>query len=481
VKSTNGVQRQLRWLLLVLVFISAVNAFVFWNTLHNLIESYRAAARGEKIVSLAGDLERSFFEENKLRGVEGSDDSLGDLRKQIRSLFKDIRENFTEKESISQIKKIESQWRGAHDEAGTRGLLRATKNLVATQEKILGPLQNSADAATSALVSFLALYLVIFLVTVIILGQFMRRRVFYPLARLSEKMKNFQAGHFQLPPQTQNNDEISDLEAQFYDMAGRVGDTVSDLKEIDKAKTDFISIASHELRTPMTAVKGSLSLILSGDLYKIDPDIKEILGIAEKETDRLIRLINDILDLTKMETKQLPLDKKPNDLGSVVKEAVDGVNGLLEVTKVSAKIIDPGYGVKVLIDRDRIQQVITNLLSNAIKFSPAKATVVVSYEAYPNKLGKGAIVRIKDSGNGIKPEDHAHMFEKFRSTDSGRSKVIKGTGLGLPICKALIEQHGGQIGVQSVIGEGSTFYFIIPDPNTVTKAKTPPVAAEEAA
>jgi len=446
----------------MLVLISGGNAFIFWNTLHQLIESYQAAARGQKVVSLAGDLERSFFEENKLRVVEGSDDNLNNLRKQIRTLFKDLRSNFSDKESIKQIRSIEEEWRGAHDESATHRLLRNTKNFVSNQEKILYPLQHSADTATSALSGFLILYLVVFLVTVIILGQFMKRRVFYPLARLSEKMKNFQAGHFQLPPQTQNNDEISDLEAQFYDMAGRVGDTVSDLKEIDKAKTDFISIASHELRTPMTAVKGSLSLILSDDLYKVDPELKELLAIAEKETDRLIRLINDILDLTKMETKQLPLDRKPHLLGEVVKEALDGVKGLLEVTKVSAKIIEPGYPVKASIDRDRIQQVITNLLSNAIKFSPPHGMVEISYDTYPD--GKSAIVKVRDKGSGIKPEDLSHMFEKFRSTDSGRSKVIKGTGLGLPICKALVEQHGGQIGVKSVLGEGSTFYFIIPDP-----------------
>jgi signal transduction histidine kinase len=181
-----------------------------------------------------------------------------------------------------------------------------------------------------------------------------------------------------------------------------------------------------------------------------------------------------------MEAKQLPLDRKWSDLGSVAKEAVEGINGLLEVTKVSAQVVEPSVPVKAFMDRDRIQQVITNLLSNAVKFSPENSMVTLTYGPYPTNLGKGAIVKIIDSGPGIKAEDQPHLFEKFRSTDSGRSKAIKGTGLGLPICKALVEQHGGQIGVQSKIGQGSTFYFIIPEP-TVTQQTFPDSNLKDAA
>jgi len=287
----------------------------------------------------------------------------------------------------------------------------------------------------------------------------MKRRLFQPLSLLSEKMKHFQAGNVELPPLVAAHDEIGDLEEKFYDMAGRVGQTVTELKELDKVKTDFISIASHELRTPMTSVKGSLSLILSGNFASLDPDSREILTIAEKETDRLIRLINDILDLTKMEAKKLPLDKKWWDLGEIIQAAVKGLGGLFEVTKVTVRIQKSSEVIRALVDHDRIQQVITNLLSNAVKFSPAGSEVVVYY----GETETGAVIKVRDSGPGIKAEDQPIVFEKFRSTDPRKSKIIKGTGLGLPICKALVEQHGGQIGLESEPGHGCTFYFTVPE------------------
>lgn len=455
-------QVQLHRLLFALVLLSAVNATFFWKTLTDLFDSYRSVSQAQKRMSAAGELERYFFEESRLRDFTDSNpekNSLPDVRNHIKKLFREIREETSDKTRLGEIKDIERAWNAAHDQYSNIQLLVLTRHFIANEQKILIPLETSADAANRGIAGFLLLYLAIMACTILILMQFMRRRLFTPLSELAEKMHFFQAGNVELPPLTEADDEIGELAEQFYDMAGRVGHTVTELKELDKVKTDFISIASHELRTPMTSVKGSLSLILSGNLSEISKDVREILTIAEKETDRLIRLINDILDLTKMEAKKLPLDKKWWDLDEIIQSSIKALGGLFEVAKVGVKIHKSPQTIKAFVDHDRIQQVITNLVSNAVKFSSPGAEVIV----YLGVHEKGAIIKIRDSGSGIKPEDQDLVFEKFRSSDPRKSKIIKGTGLGLPICKALVEQHGGHIGLESEPGHGSTFFFTVPE------------------
>jgi signal transduction histidine kinase len=455
-------QGQFQRLFFVLVLITSVNAAFFWKTLNQLFNSYRDVTQSQRLVALAGDLERSFFEENKLRDIAEDDvarKNLSELRANIRKDFKLIRDDLSEKNKIEQVKQIEKAWNGAHDNRSSLQLLIMTRQFISKEQSILQPLVTNADAATQAVKFFVSGYLAVFAITVLVMSQYLRRRIFAPLRVLSRKMSGFQAGNLELPPQVTSNDEISELESRFYDMAARVTHSFSELKELDKVKTDFISIASHELRTPMTAVKGSLSLILSGVFAEIPAEVRELLVIAEKESDRLIRLINDILDLTKMEAKKLPLKKEWADLNDVIKSAVQGIGGLLEVTKVRVEVQPLGQIVRANIDRDRIQQVVTNLLSNAVKYSPAGSAVRILFQPHES----GILVAISDSGPGIKPEDQGRLFEKFRSTDSSKSKIIKGTGLGLPISKAIVEQHNGQIGVQSQPGQGSTFYFILPE------------------
>jgi signal transduction histidine kinase len=327
------------------------------------------------------------------------------------------------------------------------------------------------EIQTSDLLNFEFISVGLFFLCTLFLSYFASRTVFTPLSDLLRKMKNFKDGTAKLFPVSKVTDDISYLDSQFYEMATQSPKT-TEFQDLDRAKTDFISVVSHELRTPMTAVKGSLSLILTTEQDQLSNETKEILGIAEKESDRLIRLINDILDLTKMETQQLPLDKKWFDLESVVQSAVEGMQGLFEVTKVRAEIVKPPKPIKAFFDHDRVQQIITNLMSNAVKFSPSGSVITISYAPHPNLQSKGVCIRVKDCGQGIKKDDMDHIFEKFRSTDSGRSKIIKGTGLGLPICKALVEQHGGEIAVQSTEGKGSTFYFTLPEPgNSTSKTK----------
>lgn len=465
-------QTQLRRLLLVLALITGLNALFFWKTLDQLFTSYRSVAKEQKISILAGDLERSFFEESKFRNSEPDSperQQLQEVRKQIKTDFKQIRDLVNDKSRAKALHNIQNEWQMVREEGAATQLLILIRSFIKNEQATLGPLEANAQKATQATIYFLMAYVSVFVMAVLVLSQFIKRRVFVPLERLSENMKNFQAGQYQLTDQTYPPHEIGYLESQFHKMGRRINQTVEELKEIDRVKTDFISVVSHELRTPMTSVKGSLSLILSGSLDKVNDDVKQLLVISQNETDRLIRLINDILDLTKIDAQKLQLEKKWHSLGEIIDTVVQSLKGLYDVAKVSVKILPAEMDCKVLIDRDRIQQVITNLLSNAVKFSPADSAVEISYKFDP--VAERVTVFVADHGPGLKPEDQSRIFEKFRSRDLGKNKIMRGTGLGLPICKALVEQHGGEIGLRSTFGAGSTFYFSLPQAKAAGPAR----------
>ncbi|MDZ4678188.1 MAG: HAMP domain-containing sensor histidine kinase [Oligoflexia bacterium] len=473
-------QKQLSRLLIALLLVTGLNSVFLWKTLTNLYQASEKLQKNQRVIALATDLERGFFEEDKLRSIEPDErekKQLNNVRNQIKSDLNEILNLIDDKQGVAKIREIQNFWKSSKDHHGTTQLMIFVRSFIANQQKFLKPLEEGANDATKATTIFAAIYFIVFGVILLILNSFLQHRLFIPMGRLSEKMKDYQAGNYQLPPPDSNEDEVGQLEARFYEMAGRVGQTVTELKEIDRVKTDFISIASHELRTPMTSVKGSLSLILSGTVSDVNPEVKDLLTIAEKETDRLIRLINDILDLTKMESKKLSIDKKWHMLNEVVETAVSAIQGLLEITKVKIQMTFPNVQYKAFMDRDRITQVITNLLSNAAKFSPAGSMVTIGYEPYEN----GIMIYVSDQGPGIANEHKDHVFEKFRSTDAGKSKIIRGTGLGLPICKALVEQHGGRIGLESEFGKGATFYFILTEAVATTQYTSNDVTNEEAA
>lgn len=475
----NQIQSQLSRLLLVLFIITGLNAAFLWHTLDQLFDSYSGASKSERLTSLVGDLELLIYQEKMTRSDSNLDDAarvvrLEDFKQNISNNFKQIMEIVAaDKKKNKKIKDIQNEWQTSKSSHDHTQLLILLNSFIKEEFKSLISIQNDANVPkyAKASVGFILIYIGIFSLALIFLGQYLKRKVFYPLARLSTDMKNFQAGNHELGIRSFSNDEIGYLESKFIEMAERIESTVDELKALDKIKTDFLSLASHELRTPMTSVKGSLSLILSGNLSEVHSDIKELLLISEKETDRLIRLINDILDLTKIEAHKATFDKKWYNLPEIINTVIASLHGLYSVTGVKVEMNPDNPPCEVEVDKDRLQQVITNLLSNAVKFSPKGSTVEISYEIKSDE--SEVTVFVKDRGPGIKEEDQMLMFEKFRSRDMGASKIIKGTGLGLPICKALIEEHGGRIGVRSEVGAGSTFFFTLPQVRTNESAAYP--------
>ncbi|MFL5540671.1 MAG: ATP-binding protein, partial [Longimicrobiaceae bacterium] len=231
---------------------------------------------------------------------------------------------------------------------------------------------------------------------------------------------------------------------------------VTERREVDRMKDEFISVVSHELRTPLTAIRGSLGLLAAGKAGDIPQRGQRMLEIAVQNTDRLIRLINDILDLERIESGKVAMEPRPVNAAELAHNAAEMMLPMAE--RAGVGLFVEAEAVRLLADSDRILQVLTNLISNAVKFSPPGASVEVRVEP----VGGEARFRVADQGRGI-PEDRLEsIFERFQQVDSSDSRQKGGTGLGLAICRTIVTQHGGRIWAESAPGEGSTFHFTIP-------------------
>lgn len=251
-------------------------------------------------------------------------------------------------------------------------------------------------------------------------------------------------------PIVEDDERILGAVVTFQDVTAR--------RAVEQMKNEFISIVSHELRTPLTSIRGSLGLLASGLLLKFPQKADKMLKIAVENTDRLVRLINDILDIERLESGKVTIEQVELELPELMKAASDTMAAMAAENKV--KLVTEPLEEHVWADSDRILQVLTNLLSNAIKFSKEDSEVVLSAELQEEE--SQVLVCVKDSGRGIPEEKMGKIFERFGQVDASDSREKGGTGLGLPICKTIIEQHGGKIWVESELGKGSRFLFTLP-------------------
>jgi PAS domain S-box-containing protein len=249
----------------------------------------------------------------------------------------------------------------------------------------------------------------------------------------------------------------------------------------EKIKNEFISVVSHELRTPLTSIRGSLGLLHNGVAGHLAPRAQEMVSIAQKNVERLVVLINDILDIDKIESGKMQFDIKPIDLSELLENAIEANRHYATSLNVEFKIepfSDAVKGAAILADEMRIMQVLANLLSNACKFTPFNGTVHLKAELIPltdakEQQGNGnqhpecwVRIKIRDEGSGVPESFTSRLFERFSQADSTATRKQGGTGLGLAISRAIIEKHGGKIGyltpLEEAIDQGATFYFDLP-------------------
>ena len=250
---------------------------------------------------------------------------------------------------------------------------------------------------------------------------------------------------------------VRDERGGAVSVIGTVQD-VTETKEAERLKNEFISVVSHELRTPLTSIAGSLQLVASQAAGAVSGPVRDMVGIAVRNSDRLVRLINDILDVQKVEAGGLKLRLEPHDLEALLSAAVEGNAGYGERRNVRIALRQPLPPASLDVDEDRFMQVMANLLSNAIKFSPENGEVEVAARA----TERGVRISVTDHGPGIPASFRDLVFSRFAQADGSSTRTHEGTGLGLNITRSLVELHKGAISFETEVGAGTTFHVDLP-------------------
>jgi PAS domain S-box-containing protein len=242
------------------------------------------------------------------------------------------------------------------------------------------------------------------------------------------------------------------------DLAGylMIGADLSERHAMRKMKDEFVSVVSHELRTPLTSIKGAVGLLAGGVTGALPPKAGEMAKIAQSNVERLGRLVDDILDLQRIESGRISMDKRSCDIADLMKESAESVHLVAETESVT--IVTSHCPGLIRADRERMTQAFVNLLGNAIKFSPRGGRIEFAAE----RTAGSVLFRVKDEGRGIPREKLETIFERFVQVDASDAREKGGTGLGLAICRSIVEQHGGRVWAESEPGRGSTFYVQLP-------------------
>lgn len=312
------------------------------------------------------------------------------------------------------------------------------------------------------LLLFNSAFLFLSLVYTYSVGRF---QILYQIKLLTKKIQFFfHSKHYPVNTSLPSN-ELGNLEASFNSVIQSYNAALEDHKQLEQAKTQFVSIASHELRTPLTSIKGSLNLVKNGYLGDIPPKALQAIKIAERESDRLISIVNTLLDLAKIESGELKINKQWTSLESIILQTCQSLYSLIKQKNINIENIQI-INLEVHIDSELIQQVLYNLLSNAIKYSPKNSTIVIQQKLITNSQIE---ISIKDKGPGVPEVDRHKIFESFRQSIKPKDHLVKGSGLGLSIAKSIVEQHNGEIGIKNNTQQGSVFFFRLPSIRRKTK------------
>ncbi|MCX6664835.1 MAG: HAMP domain-containing sensor histidine kinase [Euryarchaeota archaeon] len=290
-----------------------------------------------------------------------------------------------------------------------------------------------------------------------IVGFFISRSISKPLKKLHKATQEIEKGNFSVRTEIVTNDEIEQLGHAINKTAAALGRIDEERQQIDKAKSEFLSITSHELRTPLTPMKAQLQMLEQGFFGPLLDKQKESVTILMRNAERLDKIIEDFLEVSRIEAARLRFVFRKTDLKQTIKENIDFMTGFAKEKNITL-VMNVDTLPIIDVDPDRISQVFRNLMHNAIKFSPENSTIKV--EAIPQN--DQLLFSIKDQGVGMTHEDQIRVFEPFYQIEDHLNRKHGGTGLGLTICRGIIEAQKGKIWVESILDKGSTFFFTVP-------------------
>lgn len=317
-----------------------------------------------------------------------------------------------------------------------------------TMKIVMGPLEHTFLASVHQSLIWVGLGI---LVAGLGASYALARSITVPLRNLERAAEQIERGNFGQTVSVETEDEVGRLAVIF----NRMSETLS---ISTKLRRQLLANIAHELRTPLAIIQGNLEAMVDG---VIQPS-KEHLNSLHEEAVRLNRLIKDLRDLSLAEVKQLTLEKVPTDINQLVDRTVMMLRPLADEKEILIGCTLAKKLPEIVVDADRISQVLYNILVNAIRYSPSRERVQVTTNIMENKEQQFLKISIEDNGPGISPEDLPYIFDHFYRGDKSRDRKSGGSGIGLAIVKQLVENHGGQVQVESLVGRGSVFHVLLP-------------------
>ena len=320
------------------------------------------------------------------------------------------------------------------------------------------PLEHNVFAEQNTLLSTTAIT-IIFLIALNagIIGFFISRSISKPIKELHKATSELEKGNFSVRTNITTNDELEELSRAFNKSAIALGLMDEEYKQLERTKSEFLSMTSHELRTPIAPLKAQLQMLYKQYYGKLTTKQRETLMNILKNTERLNKIIEDFMEISRIEAARLKFIFKRTDLRETIYETINLMEGFAKEKKIQF-ITELGKLPSINVDSDRVCQVLKNLIHNAIKFSPNNSKIEISAVLKKDNIQ----FSIKDYGKGMSPMDQIRVYEPFYQVEETDGKDYGGTGLGLAICRGIVEAQKGKIWIQSMEGKGSTFYFTVP-------------------
>lgn len=392
------------------------------------------------------------FEASLQSAVDLQDRAANPVLQQIAKAYRSYDELVADEARLVRAKKTYPQTRYKQDkDALIDSILSALEKIRTNQQRLTYAKVTDLAAAADQAGEFAGLISVACLLAIVLMTLFVTKSITRPIDLLKNKTREISRGNFEGKLLVRSPPEIGELAAAINSMCEK-------LHELDRLKADFFASMSHELRTPLTSIKEGTGLLLDGVGGEITDKQRKLLGILAEESNRLINLVNSLLDLSKMEAGMMAYDFEMTHVDVLIKRALSEITPLVEAKEIALENAFDTAVPPVKVDPERILQVMRNLLGNAVKFTPKGGLVRIAAQPVNGKVA----ISVKDSGPGIPQESLTSIFEKFNQGSRQTPHVPQGTGLGLTIAKSIITAHGGKIWAESEPGKGSTFIFVLP-------------------
>ena len=288
-------------------------------------------------------------------------------------------------------------------------------------------------------------------------AYFLSRSITYPISRMQEVAHQIAKGDFSNKLNIKSKDELGELAKSLNIMASELQQKMENLKQMDRVRTDFVANVSHELKTPLTLIKGYIETLEDKAINDTEK-ARKFISIIKEHADRLENIIEDLLSLSELELSKDCLNKTGFDLKKLIDEVTLGFGYALDAKRQTLSVNQQGDDFKIKADRDKIEQVIVNLIDNAIKYTNEAGQIIIYILEQRNEI----TITIRDNGIGIPKEDIDRVFERFYRIDKARSRELGGTGLGLGIAKHIVLAHNGQISIESEINKGTKVFVKLP-------------------